>query len=674
MNINEDISIVKGIGTKTKETLNKCGIFTILDFLLYFPREYEINEHCSSIDDVKESKKVTLKVKVKSIKKDAYIRKKMIITTIIFNDGKVDFKAKWFNQPYMKKNFIIGECYNLYGKVEVKNGKKLFLNPKVVNIEDMNEIHPIYSLKEKLSNKFFIKINNYILSNIEIKENLPSNLLKENKLCSLDEAIRNIHKPSSIKNLEKAKKRLKFQELFTYSLKLYMIKKIRTKKGISFKIAEELKVLKEKIPYTLTCAQNKVIREILLDEKKNVPMNRLLQGDVGSGKTIVSIIALFNVIKNGYQGVLMAPTEILAMQHYMEAKNLLKDFNVNIELLSGSVSNKNKKIIKEDLRTGKIDIIIGTHALLEDDVQFKKLGMIITDEQHRFGVKQRNKLFNKNENVDLLVMTATPIPRTLTLTLYGDLDISCIDELPPGRKKVDTYSVGYNMRKRVYNFALKEIKNGQQVYIVSPLVEENEKLKISSVEKLYLELKEKYFNDIEIAILHGKMVAKDKKDIMERFKEGEIKALISTTVIEVGVNVPNATLMIIENAERFGLSQLHQLRGRVGRGNEKSYCILVTEQSNPITKKRMEVMSKSNDGFFIAEEDLRLRGSGEIFGLHQHGEEGFLLAQLPLDMELFKIANKEAKNITNSDLNENILIKKEILDKLEKTSKYICFN
>lgn len=674
MNINEDISSVKGIGAKTKETLNKCGIFTILDFLLYFPREYEINEYCLNIDEIKESKKVTLKAKVKLIKKDIYIRRKMSITTIIFNDGKLDFKAKWFNQPYIKKSFKIGETYNLYGKLEVKNREKILLNPKVVKEEEMNKILPIYSLKEKLSNNFFTKTNQYILSNIEIKENLPSNLLNENKLCSLDEAIRNIHRPNSIKKLEKAKKRLKFQELFTYSLKLYMIKKIRTKKGIPFKIAKELRVLKEKLPYKLTCAQNKVIREILLDEKKGVPMNRLLQGDVGSGKTIVSIIALFNVVKNGYQGVLMAPTEILAMQHYEEAKNLLKDFNVNIELLSGSTSNKNKKIIKEDLKEGKINIIIGTHALLEDDVNFKKLGMVVTDEQHRFGVKQRNKLFNKNEKVDLLVMTATPIPRTLTLTLYGDLDISCIDELPPGRKKVDTYNINSNMRKRVYNFALKEIKNGQQVYVVSPFVEENEKLKISSVEELYLELKEKYFNDIEIAMLHGKMAAKEKKDIMERFKYGEIKVLISTTVIEVGVNVPNATLMIIENAERFGLSQLHQLRGRVGRGDKKSYCILVTEQSNPITKKRMEVMSKSNNGFFIAEEDLRLRGSGEIFGIHQHGEEGFLLAELPLDMELFKIANREARKIINSDLNDNILIKKEILDKLEKTSKYICFN
>ncbi|MCY6372370.1 ATP-dependent DNA helicase RecG [Clostridium ganghwense] len=674
MNVNDKISVLKGIGPKTKEVLNQCGIFTILDFILYFPRDYENNEYCDSIVKAEENKKIIIKAKVKQIKKDAYIRKNMIITTIVFNDGKENFEAKWFNQPYIKNKFNLSNEYILLGKLEIQKSKKNLMNPIMLNKGEIREIRPKYSLKGKLNNNFFVKTNLWILDNINIEDNLPNKILDTYDLCSLDKAIRNIHKPRGKKELEEAKKRLKFQELFTYSLKLLMIKSLRISEGTSFKIVKELKDLKEKLPFNLTNAQSRVVREILIDEKKDVPMNRLVQGDVGSGKTIVSIITLFNVIQNGYQGVLMAPTEILAMQHYVEAQNILKDFNVNIELLCGSTTIKNKKRIKEDLKDGKIDIIVGTHALLEDDVVFRKLGMIVTDEQHRFGVRQRSKLFNKDSKVDILVMTATPIPRTLALTLYGDLDISCINELPPGRKKIDTYYADKTMRKRVYNFALKEIEKGRQVYVVCPFVEENEKIKISSVEKLYSELKEEFFSDIEIGILHGKMASKDKEEVMNKFKNGKIKVLVATTVIEVGVNVPNATLMIIENAERFGLSQLHQLRGRVGRGDKKSYCILIADAKSEITRRRMEIMTKSNDGFYIAEEDLKLRGSGEIFGVSQHGEDGFLLANLVQDIHLFKIANTEAKRIINSNLQEDMIIKNEILKKLEQTSRYICFN
>ncbi len=674
MNINDGISVLKGIGPKTKELLNQCGIFTILDFILYFPRDYEESECCISIDEVKEDKKIKIKAKVNQIKKDIRIRNNMVITTVVFNDGKTNFEGKWFNQPYIKNNFKINENYFLLGKVEVKNNKKVLIGATILKQEKLGEILPKYSLKGKLNNNFFIKTNLWILNNIKIKENLPDKILKKYNLCSLDSAIRSIHKPIGKKELEEAKKRLKFQELFTYSLKLLMLKKIRKSNGITFKIAKELKELKEKLPFELTRAQNRVIREILIDEKKDVSMNRLVQGDVGSGKTIVALIVLFNVIKNGYQGVFMAPTEILAIQHYIEAQNLLKDFDVNIELICGSTTNKNKKRIKEGLKNGNIDIIVGTHALLEDDVVFKNLGMVVTDEQHRFGVRQRSKLFNKENKIDILVMTATPIPRTLALTMYGDLDISCIDELPPGREKIDTYYIDKETKKRVYNFALNQIKDGRQVYVVCPLVEENEKIKISSVEKLYLELKENVFKEIEIGILHGKMASKDKESVMNEFKIGKIKVLVSTTVIEVGVNVPNATLMIIENAERFGLSQLHQLRGRVGRGDKKSYCILIADIKSETIKKRMEIMVKSNDGFYIAEEDLKLRGSGEIFGVNQHGEDNFLLANLLEDIHLLKIANNEAKSIVNSNLEEDRVLKNQVLNKLEQTSKYICFN
>ncbi len=445
-------------------------------------------------------------------------------------------------------------------------------------------------------------------------------------------------------------------------------------KGISFTIAEELKKLKESLPFNLTEAQSKVVREILIDEKKSSPMNRLVQGDVGSGKTIIALISMFNVIKNGYQVGMMAPTEILARQHFVEAEKIYKDFNINIRLLTGSTTNKNKELIKEELKNGEVDILIGTHALIEENVVFKNLGMIVTDEQHRFGVNQRSRLSNKGENIDVLVMSATPIPRTLYLYLYGDLDVSIVDSLPPGRQPIDTHYIYKNERERAYNFALKEIGDGRQVYVVCPLVEENEDMKLTSVTSLYEELKENYFKHIEISILHGKMSNKEKNEIMEKFKSGEIKVLISTTVIEVGVNVPNATIMIVENAERFGLSQLHQLRGRVGRGSHKSYCILIPEVKSETTKRRMEIMKNSNDGFYIAEEDLRLRGSGEMFGTKQSGENGLILADLATDFEIFKLANFEAKKILQDRPNDEKRVVEEIMNSLEKSTKYICFN
>ncbi|AEB76168.1 ATP-dependent DNA helicase RecG [Clostridium botulinum] len=673
MNINDDVASLKGIGPKTKELLNKCGIYKILDLLLYFPRDYEKIHYCNDISNLKDEDKVIIKAKVKEIKKDIYVKRNMVISTVIFTKNDLEFQGKWFNQKYIKNKFKVNEEYIISGKVKMDKYKVSIINPNILeDTEKLIGITPKYSLKGSLTNNFFNKTINYILSNITIVENIPKNILDKYNLVSLDKSIRNIHHPTREEELLYAMKRLKFQELFTYSLKLLMLKQYKKSKGIAFKISEELKILKENLPFTLTDAQNKVVREILIDEKRDRPMNRLVQGDVGSGKTIVSLIALFNIVKNGYQGVLMAPTEILANQHYEQAINLFENFNVKIELLTGST--KKKDIIKGKLKSGEVDMVIGTHALLEDDVEFNNLGMVVTDEQHRFGVKQRSKLYNKNNNIDVLVMTATPIPRTLALSLYGDLDISTIDKLPPGRKKIDTFSVKENERNRVYNFALKKIKQGAQVYIVCPLVEENEELNVKSVEKLYMELKDKYFNNVEVEILHGKMPSKSKDEIMERFKMGKTEVLISTTVIEVGVNVPNATLMIIESAERFGLSQLHQLRGRVGRGDKKSYCILITNSSNDITKQRMDIITKSNDGFFIAEEDLKLRGSGEIFGFNQHGENGFIISDVINDYGIFRNANKEAKILIKSEKKEDIQLKNNILDEIKRSSRYICFN
>ncbi|NEZ46022.1 ATP-dependent DNA helicase RecG [Clostridium niameyense] len=679
MNVYSPITVLKGVGPKTSKELEKCMIFNIMDLLLYFPREYEFIDHYNNKNSP--GKKVMIKVNVDSINKDRKTKTGKVLTTISFNDGERKIIGTWFNQPYMKRMFIIGEKYLLQGTLKEYKGVLTLTSGKILkdvtikNVEK-KKIIPKYSLKAGLNNNLFIKLISNVLSNISIEENLPSYIINKYKLCSLDKAVRNIHNPESNEMLEEAKRRLKFQELLSYCLKIDLLKdKIKYKaQGISFKISEELELLKEKLPFNLTEAQNKVLREIFKDEKSIKPMNRLLQGDVGSGKTIVALIALFNVIKNGYQGTLMVPTEILAFQHFEEAKKLFQDFDVNVELLVGSVKVSKKIEIKEKLKKGEIDLIIGTHALIEEDVEFENLGMVITDEQHRFGVMQRNKLLNKGRNVDTLVMSATPIPRTLTLTLYGDLDVSIIDKLPPGRQKIDTHYVNENYRQRLYNFALKEIKGGRQVYIVCPLVEDSEELKLNSVEKLFDELKTTYFKDVQIAMLHGKMSPKEKENIMQQFKERNIKALISTTVIEVGVNVPNATIMIIENAERFGLAQLHQLRGRVGRGQYKSYCILVANVKNDVIRKRMNIMKSSNDGFLIAEEDLKLRGTGELFGFKQHGSDNLLLADIVEDIHILKIASMESKKILKSEDKESIKIKEEIETKIKNNSKLICFN
>ncbi|MCR1974852.1 ATP-dependent DNA helicase RecG [Clostridium sporogenes] len=679
MNVYSPITTLKGVGPKTKEQLEKCMIFNIMDLLLYFPRDYEFIDNYSK--DKLANKKVIIKVQVENIKRDVRTRTGKILTTIIFNDGEKAIVGSWFNQPYIKNYFKIGEEYILQGSLREYRGTLTINNAQILKNKyaekvEERKIIPKYPLKGDLKNNLLIKLVNSALENIAIGENLPRWLIEKYKFISLDKSIRTIHKPENQKELEESIRRLKFQELLAYCLKIASLKEyLKTAtEGIAFKVLEETSDIIRALPFKLTNAQNRVLEEIFKDQKKEKPMNRLLQGDVGSGKTIIALICLFNIIKNGYQGVMLAPTEILAIQHYEEALKLFKDFNLNIELLVGSVKASLKKEIKEKLKKGEIDLIIGTHALIEDDVEFYNLGMVITDEQHRFGVMQRSKMLNKGRSIDTLVMSATPIPRTLTLSLYGDLDLSIIDELPPGRQKIDTYYVNDSYRKRVYNFALKEINDGRQVYIVCPLVEEKEELNLNSVEKLYNDLKEDYFKEVEIAILHGKMKGKEKDAIMKEFKEGKIKALISTTVIEVGVNVPNATLMIIENAERFGLAQLHQLRGRVGRGKYKSYCILIAKVKNDIIRKRMEIMKSSNDGFFVAEEDLKLRGGGEIFGFRQHGSSNLLLADVIEDIHLLKIANVESKKIIDSNSEEDNKIKEEVKTKIKNNSKFICFN
>lgn len=678
MNINADISSLKGIGPKMAEKLNKCGIFSIMDLLLYFPKSYDNISSCQSVLETQDGDKVVLSCMPVRLEREFRAKSGRTVTKMLFSDGKNNFYAMWFNQPYIKNKFNYNNWYRIMGKVKKTSKEVTINNPVVLNGDENsnNKIIPKYALSGTLKNSFFIRIILELLNQIKVSENMPKWIVEKYNFYELDRALRGIHSPKDSAELMESKRRLKFQELFTYSLKILMLKEYvkANNKGFAFKMSPELKDLKENLPFKLTDAQNRVIREVLIDEKRPNSMNRLVQGDVGSGKTVVALIALFNVIKNGYQGALMAPTEILANQHFKEANKLFKDFAIRTEILTGSVTAKKKNEIKERLKLGDIDLIIGTHALIEDNVEFKNLGMIVTDELHRFGVMQRNRLFNKGNNVDVLVMTATPIPRTLSLYLYGDLDVSIIDELPPGRKKIETYYIKSNEKGRVYNFALKQIEEGRQIYVVCPLVEENDELKLTSVEKLYDELKSTYFRGVAVEMLHGKMTPKDKDSIMNEFKSGNIKVLVSTTVIEVGVNVPNASVMIIENAERFGLAQLHQLRGRVGRGEYSSYCILITELKNKVVEKRMKIMSESTDGFYISEQDLKLRGSGEVFGIRQSGDNELIISDVIDDISILKLANEEAKKLILSKNDEDIKVKKYIAQKLKSTSRYICFN
>ncbi|NFE93860.1 ATP-dependent DNA helicase RecG [Clostridium botulinum] len=677
MDIYSEISSLKGVGPKLTEKLNKCGIFNILDLLLYFPRDYEFIDSNILFEDINGDEKQILRCKVIRIKGDIKTKTGKILTTIEFEYNGHKVYGKWFNQKYIKNTFYNNKVYNLMGKFKRICKTLEVANPTVVCEEALdNSILPKYPLKGDISNKIIEKLINLVIDSIIIKENLPLDMLNKYNLVSLNDAIRSIHFPKNKDLLEKAIIRLKFQELFTYSLKLLLVKhKLnKNKNGIYFEWNNELKRLKDSIPYSLTNAQTKVVREILRDQKSQKPMNRLVQGDVGSGKTIVALISIFNVIKNGYQCAFMAPTEILANQHYEESKNLFQDFNIDVEILTGSTSLKEKKRIKEKIKQENPMLLIGTHTLFQDDVVFNRLGLIITDEQHRFGVEQRSKLINKGKKADCLVMTATPIPRTLALYLYSDLDVSIIDELPPGRKKIDTRFYQEHNRDIGYEIALEEINNGRQVYIVCPLIDEDEKEELNSVETLYTKLKNGIFKDIGVEILHGKMKSSEKQDKINRFKNNEFKVLISTTVIEVGVNVPNASVMIIENAERFGLAQLHQLRGRVGRGEYASYCILIAKAKSNITKKRMTIMTESTDGFLISEEDLKLRGSGEMFGRKQSGDAEFILADLYEDISILRAAKHEAMEMLHNDYEENTKLINEIQKSLENNSKYICFN
>ncbi len=569
-----------------------------------------------------------------------------------------------------------GKKYRFFGKISNKYGKIDLTSPVFDEIEKKNntgKIIPLYPLTFSLSQNTIRKIIENGLKDVEedggLKETLPQYILNEYKLEEINKAIETVHFPKEFADFEIARKRFVFEELLSTQLALLQLKNSNLKdhKGISFSKDAHMSDVINSLPFNLTKAQLRVLEEIDKNMEQDKSMNRLLQGDVGSGKTVVAMISAYKAVKSGYQVAVLAPTAILATQHLENFQKILEKFDIRCELLISGITKKKKTEILEKLQNGEVDILIGTHAMLEENVTFKNLGLVVTDEQHRFGVKQRTTIAQKGENPDVLVMSATPIPRTLALILYGDLDISVIDELPPNRKKIETFAVTKALEDRVNNFVRKQVDEGRQAYIVCPLVEESEENDLQSVISLYEKCKTEVFPNYRIEYIHGKMKQKEKDDIMERFKNGEIDILISTTVIEVGVDVPNSSIMVIEDAQRFGLAQLHQLRGRVGRGEYQSYCILKYEGKSKNTRERMKIMTQTNDGFVISQKDLELRGSGDFFGTNQHGIPDFKIANLFTDIDILKLAQEAAIKIVNDDEKlekpENILLKELVKDK-----------
>ncbi len=637
MKFSDDIQYIKGIGESRATAFRSVGVSTVGELLRFYPRAYEDWSKILPISQCIIGENVCIKGKVMFPVKNERVRGGILVAKATVTDGDSVVTATFFNNKYIDKMLKSGEEYLFFGKITLgRFSAREMISPMFMKTSQSVDIKPIYPQNKNITSKMIQTAVKNALDNIEnIPEYLPQNILERYNLVSLDTAIRNIHFPKDDDALQNARDRLIFDELFILQLSLLCLKnentEITTGNIVKESYVDEFFSL---LPFEPTNAQKRAVNEAVCDMQSGKQMNRLLQGDVGSGKTAVAAAIVYTATKNGMQSALMAPTEVLAVQHYETFLKLFHDSGIKCGLLVGSTKAKDKKEIKEKLNNGEIDLIIGTHALIQEDVEFDRLGLVITDEQHRFGVKQRTGLCSKGENPHVFVMSATPIPRTLALIFFGDLKVSVLDELPPGRQKIETYAVKSGKRGSMFEFIRSHLDMGYQAYIVCPLVEESELMQgIMSAEEYYKKAQIP-FNGYKLDLLHGKMTPKKKDEVMMKFKNGETQLLISTVVIEVGVDVPNAVIMVVENAERFGLSQLHQLRGRVGRGKAKSHCILVTDATGDEATARMKIMCETTDGFKIADEDLKLRGPGDFFGTRQHGLPKLRIADILTDTKI----------------------------------------
>lgn len=672
MNYSDSIKIIKGIGEKTALSFGKVDIETVQDILEHYPRGYEEFRKPVSISQIKEDDTVTIEaslVKSPSLKR---VRHLQIINAHV-RDGSGTLLLTWFNMPFLMRKLGTGTKYLFRGKVKYKNGFLVMEQPKIYFDKQeyyrlLKVLQPIYPLTEGVTNNLIIKSMHEVHDNLEFaKDYVPRKISKEYSLMDRTKALKEIHFPKDEDSMKKARTRLAFDEFFLYSIALRRMKNNKTIEYSQYPMnnKKECEELISELPYSLTKAQCNVWDEIKKDMTSDFSMNRLIQGDVGSGKTILAILALLMAVKNGYQGSIMVPTEVLAKQHYKSFCQMLSGYGISVCLLVGSMTAKEKREAYERIKDNEVDIIVGTHALIQEKVEYDNLALVITDEQHRFGVKQREEMMTKGKKPHVLVMSATPIPRTLALILYGDLDISVLDELPARRLPIKNCVVNTNYRPMAYKFIEEQVNMGRQAYVICPMVEDSELIEAENVIDYTQLLKEALSPHITVEFLHGKMKPKEKNEIMERFAEGEIQVIVSTTVVEVGVNVPNATVMMVENAERFGLAQLHQLRGRVGRGEDQSYCIFVCGTQSKTAKERLDILNKSNDGFYIAEEDLKLRGPGNLFGTLQSGELDFKIGDIYTDSDVLKEAAKAAGDLSHDEVEkifmENPYLEKKIL-------------
>ena len=686
LSLNSDIALLKSIGKINKNKLNELGIYKIKDIINYFPRTYLDYTNRVKIINLKPDNLYTCIATIKKfyIYKSPNNSNLSIMNIVIFDETSSIKVTKFFLgkrfRSYsffssQKSLYIPGTKLAISGKVKLSEYGKNFVDPQIeilnTNEESFNfsgKIMPLYSLSESFSNLSFIKlIKKVIIYSKQYPDLLNQKQLNSLSLVSKSDSLINIHLPINQNALIESKKRLVFDELFLLQMKFLLRKRKNNKKLTIQKSIKKNFLLKDflnKVPFQLTKSQEKVLDEIKSDLSDLTPMSRLLQGDVGSGKTIIAIASLLIELEKDQQGALMVPTEVLASQHYKNLIQFLNPLLVSVELLTGNTPQKKRKEILTNLKNGMVDILVGTHALFEDKVVFNSLGMVVIDEQHRFGVTQRNRLLNKGDNTNLLSMTATPIPRTLALSLYGDLDISQITELPPGRVPITTKIISEEELNILFKRVENEIDNGKQAYVILPLIEDSEKMNLSSAKKIFKYLSEEIFLKNKVGLLHGKLNSEEKNNVINSFVNNEVNILVSTTVIEVGIDVPNASIMIIYNSERFGLSQLHQLRGRVGRGSHKSFCYLVTSENNGLENKRLSVLEKSNDGFYIAEKDLELRGPGQLLGYKQSGLPDFVLDNLPNNKVLIEKAREEAQRVINEDpdFKKNLLLKDLLID------------